>query len=143
MDDAWLAGLYEGEGCLCRRSDGYGYELVIAMTDEDVVRRVLRVAGHGTVTRIASPSRKGWKPLWRWRVGKRDEVRLVVDRLLPWMGDRRSEAMREFIVWHDAGGVPETTDAVRAGRAAYMRRWRAGRRGNTSRRLTEGHRMLP
>jgi hypothetical protein len=67
---AYLAGLFDGEGCLGSRANGRKpktWTLEIAMTDESLVRLYHDTFGVGTVIeKVLS----GWsrKPQWRWRV---------------------------------------------------------------------------
>jgi hypothetical protein len=102
VDVAWLAGLYEGEGTLAAvKARGAPVEtarswvLSITMNDEDVIRRAHAVAGLGRV-RI---SRQPGYP-WRWNVCARDEVLVVVLRLLPYLGSRRTARVDQFLAWY-------------------------------------------
>lgn len=124
---AWLAGLFEGEGCLHRRKDNGGYELVIAMTDRDVVDRLPDLTGYGTVRFIRRPE-PHWSDKWRWRVGKRDHIAELLTAMLPYLGCRRGMAAAEFLAWFNAGAPCQRTDVQRAASAASMRASRAARR---------------
>jgi hypothetical protein len=105
-DVAWLAGLYEGEGCLaaCKPrgaplDQARSWVLSITMNDEDIVRRAHGVAGLGQVR----PSRQPGNP-WRWNVCARDEVVVVVRQLRPYLGSRRTARVEQFLAWYAAKG---------------------------------------
>lgn len=70
---AWAAGLFEGEGCASFRSSHRtkrSFDLALASTDEDVVRRFLATVKHGT---IYGPKwgRRSTKPYWVWNTTRR------------------------------------------------------------------------
>ena len=130
-ETAWLAGLYEGEGCLHRLKHKNGWQLSVAMTDGDVVGRCLELTGVGTVNRIDRAAR-GWKDVYMWRTNRRGEIAAVLTAILPHLGRRRLEAAEQFFEWYDGGCPSSMTDADRAAEAARMRRSRARRRGQPS-----------
>jgi hypothetical protein len=139
IETAWLAGLYEGEGCLYHRKDGGGYELVISMTDEDVIRKCQGVTGYGTLIHFERPE-PGWKALWRWRVGRRDQIEDLLLAIRPHLGRRRGELADQFLDWMDAGCPISRTDEQRATSAAAMRRSRARRKLRTAGQDGDGSR---
>lgn len=106
VDAAWLAGLIEGEGCLYQgTANGRPrFELSVSMVDEDVIRRAHEVSGVGYVAFYDRANVPNASDQWKWRVGKRDEIRAVVDAVLPLMGNRRATKFLAFIEWHD--GLP-------------------------------------
>jgi hypothetical protein len=104
IDLAWVAGLFEGEGCIveCRNrrktvDDYVWFYLELRMTDEDVIRKLYRVTGCGYLggpytSNGASGKRK--KPIWAWSVQRQDDVVSLIQELLPHMGERRAARMR-------------------------------------------------
>jgi hypothetical protein len=94
VDVAWLAGLFEGEGHI-RLIRHQTVQLDVRMTDEDVLRRALRISGCGNVTGPYTPSQPNRKPFWVWSVGKREEVREVLEAIYPLMGSRRRARIEE------------------------------------------------
>ena len=90
---AWLAGLFEGEGTVVSRKNGLC--LRIGMTDEDVVKRCLEVTEMGSV--VGPYERRGNKPMWYWSVGKREDAIVIVDHILPHLGLRRSERIKQLV----------------------------------------------
>jgi hypothetical protein len=94
---AWLAGLLEGEGYFKLRTfvndyGEYGYPNIrMNMTDEDVVRRAQRVSGVGTVHGPSKPRVAHHKPQWTWAVSRCREAMALMELILPYMGQRRTE----------------------------------------------------
>lgn len=96
-ETAWLAGIYEGEGSCAIR--GSSPRLDITMTDEDVIRKYHDLIGIGNVR--VRPIRGDYKQCYTWGVGGHDAV-LVLQLLLPWLGQRRTQRANEAInAWSD------------------------------------------
>ncbi len=130
MDDRWLAGLMEGEasfrlGKVGKTETTQRVGIQVNMTDEDVIRSVHRVAGVGNVTGPYVPDNPKWSPQWHWRVGNREDVRHVLERILPYMHSRRAakiQAMLEVIDEVERKGkYPRGVSSNRSGRyQAYI-----------------------
>ena len=94
---AWLAGLFEGEGCI--QIDKHGFYLTINMTDEDVLRRVQKITDSGSVTGPMFRS-KNHKPLWKWKVRWASESYALLVAIWPYLLSRRqtkaTEALKRF-----------------------------------------------
>lgn len=92
-ETAWLAGLFEGEGCfylnrIQKRGKRYKYLAAsINMTDEDVVRKVLATYGKGTFRN--KKQRKGHKPSFEWRLHGQQLVREFFAQVAPYLCSRR------------------------------------------------------
>jgi hypothetical protein len=83
---AWAAGIFEGEGTIRTRSDGYyGGQLSVRMNDRDVVERLYRMAGCG---HFYTGECNG-KPQYTWQVAKAREICEFLIAILPWLGKRR------------------------------------------------------
>ena len=90
MNDAWLAGIFEGEGSLTQCGAGSKtFQLRIKMTDKDVLERVLSIAGCGTLLPV-KVYKEHHKPTWQWSISARKDVTNVLLRLLPFLGLRRT-----------------------------------------------------
>lgn len=85
-EEAWVAGIIEGEGYI--RHVSRAYRLVVTMTDEDIIRRVHAVTGVGTVNGPYQ-AKGNRKPAWRWQSTRKAETVEVLRRIRPWLGDRR------------------------------------------------------
>lgn len=94
VDLAWAAGLFEGEGCFTvshRKKAGRVYGQLVAtmtMADEDIVRRFHKIVGFGNFYDLGVP-KMGNKPVWRWSVQSRADVRRFYELVEPWLGIRR------------------------------------------------------
>ena len=83
---AYIAGLFDGEGCVSykqymrKRSHNkkayptWQIRLEMAMTDKSILIWVCEVLGVGTVTekKYKTAYTVGWKKQWRWRCSHRD-----------------------------------------------------------------------
>ena len=95
-DIVWAAGLFEGEGCIYIHPTKIYVQLIIVMTDLDVMERYVDVVGHGNLN---GPfwSNKSTKPYWRTTVSKSSEVQRILKMFLPHFGKRRSDKAIEAI----------------------------------------------
>lgn len=101
---AWLAGLYEGEGCVQAEPDG---KLVVKfkMTDEDVLLRAKDAFGFGCVSGPYKPSGLGKKQTWEWRLTTRKAVAFLA-MIFPWLLARRREQVGAALAkWKGYPGV--------------------------------------
>ena len=104
-DAAWLAGLYDGEGCLSQqgKTKHRYWVLAISMTDEDVVRRAYEVTKAGCfMGPLTCPSLAKYKPVYRWSVNSQQAIYEVTRAMLPWLGERRSAKVAEFVADYEA-----------------------------------------
>ena len=159
-DRAWLAGLFEGEGCFTIEKNG-SVRAMIAMSDRDIIERV-HALWPTTVLRVDHPKTKPWltqkpKPRYWWRIAG-PQVREFIELIEPWLGERRRARAQELLSHlaarpagtyqsrktHCAKGhpySPENTVLGRDGNAAYRRcricvkQWG---RDSRARKLTSG-----
>jgi hypothetical protein len=99
-DIAWAAGVFEGEGTVVvqwsTRSPRQYVQLVVAMTDEDVVREFARVVGVGSVNGPRANGKLGRKPIWKWSAaGTKAEAVLALPGFADRLGARRSERIAQ------------------------------------------------
>lgn len=106
LDYAWAAGVLEGEGCFSihrrnDRSNTLNTAIHCEMTDEDVVRRLHKIFGVGSVNLRSNTSgrvdRRTRKPTWIWSAQSKNDVLEVVLRVLPYLGERRAEKAKELL----------------------------------------------
>lgn len=100
---AWAAGLFEGEGCIngyVNKSGERGIQLMLRMTDEDVVQRFQSVIGFGNIHKRA-PLQSHHKRSYLWHVGSFERAQAVIAALWPWLGRRRrataKRVLREYV----------------------------------------------
>jgi hypothetical protein len=85
---AWAAGLFEGEGCITKRSGGYD-QLKLSMTDFDVVRKFGSIVG---VEQYCNKKiyKAHHKPQLEWYCRKRSDIVRILTAFLPFFGNRRA-----------------------------------------------------
>jgi hypothetical protein len=98
VEIGWAAGLFEGEGWISvfnTRQRFPGWQVGIAMTDEDVIRKFAAIIGIGVVN--GPYFRNGRKAIWQWKVTKRSDVLSFLNVVLPHLGARRASRVQECI----------------------------------------------
>jgi hypothetical protein len=97
LEFGWLIGIIEGEGSLYVVNDRkYRYpRLSVEMTDRDVVEKVHKYVGVGTVN--GPYTRHGNKPSWCWRLNKKQEVVDLLLLIYPHLGERRQARAAEML----------------------------------------------
>ena len=112
---AWIAGIIEGEGTLVlhegrRLHDSYRHKagsrytnisIRVSMTDFDVIDRLRRWTGVGNVHDKGTPGPWSKKPQRMWEVGKQADISTILDKCLPWFGERRTQKAKELLDWVD------------------------------------------
>ena len=118
-DNAYIAGLFDGEGCVTykqyldtkrknrpKRYKVWRIAMEMSMTDEMVIRWVHKVLGVGSVSlnvKNKSPSSKPhWKDQWRWRCSHRNAYKLA-KLFIPYSSSKREKLLKiinhyEFIL---------------------------------------------
>ena len=95
---AWAAGLFEGEGCMSKRSKGNSYRMILSMNDYDVVRRFHEAVGVGSLSEFRPHVYKDhWKTQLRWYLGTKKEIRNLLIKFLPYFGDRRAHKALDIL----------------------------------------------
>jgi len=101
MEKAYLAGLFDGEGCIhirFNRSNGRGghvsdlYSLItkLSMCDERVVKYAWKKFGVGHVGKY-SPRNERWNPGWSWVCSSQDAKNVLLI-LRPYLRTKAKEA---------------------------------------------------
>lgn len=98
----WLAGLFEGDGCLYKGKQ-WGYNLNIGSVDFDVVDTARFVSGLGTVYH----RKMNGRDYHTWAVTRKTDVVHIANQLLPYLGERRT------IIFHDKLELKFATPATR------------------------------
>ena len=91
---AWVAGLFEGEGCIVMQS---APQLSITSTDEDVIRRLYSIVQRGVVYGPYQPSRGGRKPWWRWSLYGWENTQWFYDHFGFYLLSRRSARLKSVL----------------------------------------------
>lgn len=95
IDIAWLTGIIEGEGCISKSADLRSRSLTVNMNDKDIIDRLYRITGEGSV------KRKNIKQ-WVWCVTDRKGMARILLACYPLFGERRQAKVAEFISWIDS-----------------------------------------
>lgn len=103
----WVAGLLEGEGCFSiftRSSATHNHKSLAIhceMTDQDVIEKLHRLVGCGTVNKRQNTSgrkdRRERKPTWIWSVQNHEGIKKVCESIYPFMGKRRQQKIKEML----------------------------------------------
>lgn len=93
-ETAWAAGLYEGEGHI--GFSGGRIQMRINSTDVDVLERFQQIFGVG---KVYGPYKSGprCKPIYHWACYRRANVEMVVNQILPLLGERRKRQVADVI----------------------------------------------
>jgi len=91
----WFAGLYEGEGCINYSSRCL--KLYLGSNDEDVLMEIIKVVGLGKVRRKKPSLNKNHKQQYVWTLTSRNEVLDLVEKIIPYLGKRRTEQIKKTI----------------------------------------------
>ena len=138
VDVAWLAGLFEGEGCMEIGKNGLT-RLSIGMTDQDVVDRVQQLVpcAGGVSVRLRKDPRH--KTMYVWRLSGHERVAEVLEQLMPLLGERR-RARAQQVLDHIAaspghGGAWAARGICKNGhpRTDENTEWRVEKRGDERR----------
>ena len=95
MNAGWIAGLFEGEGCIYKDPRCNSWRLTINMTDQDVLEKFANAVGIGKVT--TTTKKPGYKDMYTWTLSRRADVRQILEQMLPWLGFRRGYAAQNCI----------------------------------------------
>lgn len=102
-DRAWIAGIFEGEGCIQaqwgRNKTEVSARATVAMTDKDVVLKLHHLTGkYGRFYCYRPPSFKEyWKDQYSWVLIGHRPVRDLFILLEPWLGKRRTAKFEDVI----------------------------------------------
>lgn len=91
----WLAGFFDGEGCIYLSRRTRAIELSIANTDKAVIEFIQSRLARGTVT-VVTYSRPEWKTKYHWRLRNLPEAFALLTRLRPYLkikGAKADEAL--------------------------------------------------
>jgi len=108
LDIAWAAGILEGEGCFSlyqrKNSSAKRVSIRCKMTDNDIILRLQSVLGGYVNPR--KPNKETNKPLWEWRLYKKDDIETTIYKILPYLGIRRSAKAKELLAYIDSRKKP-------------------------------------
>lgn len=81
----WLAGFFDGEGCVYLNPKAIrSCEVSIASTDEHVIRAIHSRIGIGSITKVVYSTSK-WKPKYQYRVRNYRDVLVFLETIRPFL----------------------------------------------------------
>ena len=128
LDIAWLGALIEGEGCF---SENHGSaQIILSMTDRDVVERAARLFGvkvyeqklRARIYKTSPP----YKPAWRLAVCGASAFEWMMT-LYQFLGERRKRRVQYFLKkWHASPRWPRAKNGQRSLAVCHPDRPRTG-----------------
>lgn len=90
-DIAWVAGLFEGEGCITisrnnNPTNNLYPRIWLAMVDKDIIARLDIIVGAGT---IYTSYLKSGKREYKWGLHSKPEIIEFIATVWPYLGERR------------------------------------------------------
>ena len=99
FDLGWFVGIIEGEGSISAHINSKsGYlctELTVSSTDEDLIDRLHSI--YPGKSEYVKEYKNHYKTQWIWSLTKREDIRTVINKILPYMMNRRANKMKEVI----------------------------------------------
>ena len=101
---AWLAGIFDGEGCISigngkARPNAVMLRVVLRSRDKFVIELVQYIAGGRLQYR---PVQKSWRPncsdQWEWCLSRKAEVKVLLDELTPYLVLKKDKALEAIEV---------------------------------------------
>lgn len=92
---AWLAGFFEGDGCLTY--DGKVYRLSVSGCDPEPIARFSHFFGVPSYVKKPHDSTYGTRTIYLARTGKRQTTLNILKSILPYLGKRRALKAKEVI----------------------------------------------
>ena len=88
IEEVWATGIFEGEGSIILQKASASAYITVSMTDLDVLERLQEIWGGQIYIRKSQNPR--WKTAWRWQVGGKDRVKNLLNKMLPFLSERRA-----------------------------------------------------
>ena len=87
---AWATGVFEGEGTIYLHPKCVSVCLSMTQTDIDILYRLQRIFGGSIGPKSYRSKPSHYKPQWYWKLQRAPEVRPLLERMLPLLGERRA-----------------------------------------------------
>ena len=87
---AWATGLFEGEGSISLHPKCVSVCLQMTQTDIDILYRLQQLFGGSIGPKSYKSKPIHYKPQWQWKLQRSNEVRSVLEQMLPLLGERRA-----------------------------------------------------
>jgi intein/homing endonuclease len=104
---AWLAGFFDGEGCLCNYRAAratFPYRLTLPNTCLISVKRCLFISGAGSIIKKKKYVSRH-KQQWIWQVSRQKEIFDVLTQLSPYLVTKKRIVRAFLSKWRDVNAV--------------------------------------
>ena len=97
----WLAGYFDGEGCLSRYrpNEHSGWKAGIKSTDEDLISKVVAIAGGSVYFERKNDKNPNHKDIWSWELRDQAKLYALTAAIYPFMSQRRQKRIEEFFLY--------------------------------------------
>lgn len=100
-ENSWALGIFEGEGCISIRKTGR-VELLMAMTDEDIVRRFHTATQVGNVngpyTNGLDKNNNPYTLRYSWNCTRNQDIIYLLEKWISYFGARRQLKASEALL---------------------------------------------
>ena len=97
---AYLAGIFDGEGCLYNNEGNNSWSITLIMTDLDVVQDFAAYVKANVREFNPTSSKDYYKQSWQCAQGKRSEIFRIVCSFYPYLCARRRAKCDLFLKWY-------------------------------------------
>jgi hypothetical protein len=97
---AYLAGIFDGEGCLYYNKANDSWSVSLMMTDLDVVQDFATYTKSNVREFKPAQTKDHWKQVWQMAQGRRSEIFRIVCSFYPYLCDRRRAKCDLFLKWY-------------------------------------------
>jgi len=99
---AWLAGIIEGEGTFVWNGGKKKVpSMLVASTDLDVVEKIRDLVCPDRDIKTYRLNEKNCKPIHRISITKRVVLEELLEKIRPYMCERRGKRIDEFLTWYE------------------------------------------
>ena len=98
----WAIGIFEGEGSIVITTNRKSVNLVVQISDQDVLERFFHIVGVGTIRGPYKPkgpkADREYKVIWKWASNSIKNTTALLEQWLPYLGNRRRRKAIEALV---------------------------------------------
>lgn len=101
IDTAWIAGLFEGEGCIyISRNKGFG-RVTLKMVDRDIIERLDALFPCPGIS-VRPPDQPHHQIQYGWTITHSERIREFLALIMPFLGKRRLAKANELLAYLDS-----------------------------------------
>ena len=96
LEAAWLAGFFDGEGCLYVRKGGLEWSITVTNTDLPSLEKCFKTTGVGHI--YDKKVQGARKKTYQWQVYRKAHVRAVLESVRPFItNEEKTEKIDRFL----------------------------------------------